>query len=79
MPNPFNEITKINYFLPSTISDGLINIYDLQGGQVLSYDISTPGEGYIEIQASKLNPGVYIYSLITANGDASSKQMIITE
>lgn len=78
-PNPFNLTTVIKYYLPESISSAQIKIYDLQGEQVLNHDINSTGEGSLKIQASQLNPGVYIYSLVAVNGYSDSKQMVITD
>ena len=38
-PNPFNTETTIEYYLPSTISNATLYIYDLQGKQIKSINI----------------------------------------
>ncbi len=79
IPNPFNENTSIKYSIHLITSYAMINIYDLQGGQVLSYKISNSGDGEIQIPASALNPGLYIYNLIVDGVEVGSKRMVLTE
>jgi hypothetical protein len=57
----------------------MINVYDLQGSQIRSYQIYQSGEGEITIPASELKPGIFIYNLIVDGAEVSSKRMIITE
>ena len=78
-PNPFNEKTCIKYSIPIIISKALVNIYDLQGSQVKSYEISNAGDGELLVPASELKPGLYIYNLIVDGVEVSSKRMVLTD
>ena len=55
MPNPFSEITMLNFVNIS--EDALLNIYDITGKQVLSQNI-LPGTESISI-GEELIPGIY--------------------
>jgi hypothetical protein len=77
-PNPFNHQTEIKYFLPSTESEGIIYILDLQGKILLEFKISNNGPGSIIINSSELEPGIYIYTLIIKGDEIDSKRMILT-
>lgn len=79
IPNPFNEKTRIKYSIPSIEHKAVINIYDLQGSQVKSYEIANAGEGELMVPASELNPGLYIYNLIVDGVEVSSKRMVLTD
>lgn len=57
----------------------LANIDDMNGLQLKSYPIQTKGNGSIIINASELQPGIYIYSLITDGQLIDTKRMIITD
>ena len=78
-PNPFNEKTCIKYSIPIIVSKALVNIYDLQGSQVKSYEISNAGDGELLVPASELKPGLYIYNLIVDGVEVSSKRMVLTD
>lgn len=77
-PNPFNTTTEIKYFLPHNFSTANLFVFDLQGNLLLSFELSTPGLGSIEISASQLNAGMYFYTLIVNNQEIATKKMILT-
>ncbi|MEX1014090.1 MAG: tail fiber domain-containing protein [Candidatus Paceibacterota bacterium] len=79
IPNPFNNNTTIKYVVPLTANSSTINLYDLNGKQLRSFDISPIGEGELTIPAFMLEPGIYIYNLIIDGIIVYSKQMIITD
>ncbi len=78
-PNPFNENTTVKYSIPSFESYALINVYNLQGNQIKSVEISNTGDGEIVIPVSELYPGLFIYNLIVDGYEVESKRMVITE
>jgi hypothetical protein len=57
----------------------MINLYDLQGKQVMSHSIYQNGIGEIIIPATELDPGIYIYNLIVDDYEVDSKKMILTD
>jgi len=78
-PNPFNTITEIKYFLPEGTTNAHIYIFNLQGTMLLSYILgSNNGFGSITINASELNSGMYLYSLVIGDKQVETKRMIIT-
>lgn len=79
VPNPFDEITKITYSIPEINSYAMINVYDLNGSQVKSYNIPNTGLGEIEIPASELQPGLFIYNLVVDGYEVTSRRMVLTE
>jgi hypothetical protein len=78
-PNPFNTATTIRYFLSSEAANAALYLFDMQGKLVDSYPIGGAGEGSIEISASGLQPGMYLYSLLVNNQEVDTKRMVITE
>jgi hypothetical protein len=78
-PNPFNITTYIKYYLPNTTNSAMIFIYNLQGTQMKSFNISGTGEGCITINGSELMPGMYYYSLIVDGNEVDTKKMILTK
>lgn len=78
-PNPFNTTTQIECLLPENVTNALIYVFDLQGSQVLCIPIAERGTATVQIEASSLRPGMYIYSLIADGKEIDSKRMIITE
>lgn len=76
-PNPFSEITQINYFVVSGVKASAINIFDMQGKLIKTIALKGTGKGSISISASELMPGMYIYNLITDGQEADVKRMTI--
>jgi hypothetical protein len=79
IPNPFNTTTTIGYFLPTTITNASIYVYDMNGVQLKSYSINQRGKGNITIQGSELIAGMYLYALIADGKVIDTKRMILTK
>jgi hypothetical protein len=80
VPNPFNSVTAINYRLGDNVKSAKICIYNLTGKQLQCYNLpATSGENTIEIRASLLQSGLYLYSLIVDGRLIDTKRMILTE
>jgi len=77
-PNPFNESTIIKYVLPIDCLSATINIFDMQDQPRKNIQLSTKGEGEVQINASELNAGMYFYVLIVDGKIIDSKNMILT-
>lgn len=78
-PNPFNAETSIRYTLPEDVINAEIYIYNLQGNQIKKYVISERGESNLQINASELDAGMYIYTLIADGKEIDTKRMILTQ
>ena len=79
IPNPFNKKTAIRYFVPENAVQSSLLVFDMQGKLIKTYPVSTNGVGNIEINANELQPGMYMYSLITGGKEIDTKRMILTE
>jgi hypothetical protein len=77
-PNPFKEQTEIRYFLPQTIQQAYICIFDMQGKMLKKLDASA-GDNILTIQGSELQAGMYLYSLIADGKEMDTKKMILTK
>lgn len=78
-PNPFSHETEIKYYVPENAGNAVLYVFSLQGNMLLTKPISQMGNGSIEISASELQPGMYIYTLAVDGQEADSKRMIIKE
>jgi len=78
-PNPFSQKTAIGYYLPETIQNATIYIYDMNGGQIKSIPIYSKGTGNIIINGYELRPGMYLYTLIADRQEIATKRMILTQ
>lgn len=79
VPNPFTESTNISMYIPESIQDAHLNIYNLQGTQLKTYIIN--GREYCEYEISgfEFNSGIYLYTLILDGMALESKKMILTD
>lgn len=78
-PNPFSSETRIEMFVPQSVANATLYVYDLQGKQVKSIAVTGRGATFETIHASELQAGLYIYSLVTDGKLVGSKQMVLTE
>ena len=78
-PNPFNENTTIDFYLPQSVQKATFYIYDLQGKQIKSFPVVQRENASIIIQASELLPGMYYYSLIADGNIVGTEKMILTD
>lgn len=78
-PNPFNTSTVIECTLADDVEDAFICIYDLQGKQMKRIGLSERGSVSCILDASTLQPGMYIYALIADGIEIDSKRMILTD
>ncbi len=76
-PNPFNPISTIKYQIPK---DGLVKlkVYDILGREVAELVNEKKQAGYyqVDLDASKLASGIYIYR-IQAGEFSSTKKMVL--
>lgn len=78
-PNPFNEETIIEYYLPATTNKANLYVYDLQGKQLKSIAVNQYENGQVHIYGSELQPGMYYYSLVADGKLIGTEQLILTK
>lgn len=78
-PNPFSVETRIAYLLPQTTQSATLYIYNMNGLQVAEYPISSFGEGSVVVEGGRLEPGMYLYSLVADGQVIDTKRMILTK
>jgi hypothetical protein len=78
-PNPFNPVTQIKFALAQT-TDVKLNVYNISGQLVsqLASGVMNVGVHAIDFDGSKLNSGVYYYTL-EVDGKAMTKKMVLTK
>ncbi len=79
VPNPFDAETRISYYLPTTTRSAQMLVFDMNGRQMRSIDISQMGEGSVAINGSDLEAGMYFYSLLADGQEVETKRMILTK
>lgn len=78
-PNPFNEDTEIRFYLPVTVNEARIYLYNMQGNQINNIIINQRNNGYEIIHGSELQAGMYMYTLIADGIEVDTKKMILTK
>lgn len=77
VPNPFNQTTLIRYKLTAEHSNASIQIFDLNGRLVKKIANLNTSEGEVTLTAKELEPGMYIYALISNGTPIATRKMII--
>ncbi|MFC2113476.1 tail fiber domain-containing protein [Bacteroidota bacterium] len=78
-PNPYSQDTKIDFYIPSEYTFATLNIYDMQGTQMKSYELKERGNSSLTVHGSEFNPGMYLYTLIVDGYEVDTKRMILTD
>jgi len=78
-PNPFTQNTQIRFYIPESVKNAQLCIYDLQGKQIKQIPIAQRGDGSQLISGSELPAGMYLYSLIVDGNEVDTKRMILTK
>ncbi|MDL2325763.1 tail fiber domain-containing protein [Bacteroidales bacterium OttesenSCG-928-A14] len=78
-PNPFNESTAIQCYIPEMVKKAELCVYDMQGNRLQCLLVSERGTTSVRIQGGQLAAGVYTYLLIGDGKTSEAKQMILTK
>lgn len=78
-PNPFDQSTTIRYYLPEGTEKAQLFIYNIDGQQVRSMELTETGEGAMTITAGELGAGIYFYTLYADGEVSQTRKMILTE
>jgi hypothetical protein len=76
VPNPFDDRTSIRFQLAPGVQSVTLSIFNLNGAFVRDYTLNG-NSGELEILASEIGKGMYIYSLNQNGQEIISKRMII--
>lgn len=76
-PNPSNENTVIEYFLPENSGKALINIYTQDNKLITSCSLNHKGNGQVSINHNKFDAGIYNYELVIDGNTIDRKQMVL--
>lgn len=77
-PNPFNERCTIQYgFKDLHASSASISVFALNGTLVKTYPIEIVEQGTLVIEASTMQPGTYLYTLVADGREVDTKRMIL--
>ncbi|HEV3325700.1 MAG TPA: T9SS type A sorting domain-containing protein [Puia sp.] len=79
IPNPFNQTTLINYYLPQTTGTALIRITGINGETIRSIALNGTGAGQLSVQTAQLAAGTYMYTLIVDGNLIDTKRMVLVK
>lgn len=72
-----NGLCEIEYTLPDAVKSAKLFIYSISGKLIQSQIIDGRGSGKLSIDASKLNKGIYIYTVMADGQSVRSQQIIV--
>jgi len=75
-PNPFGEITTVDYEIPTNTKNAKLDVFSMDGKLMASYDIQG-GAGKVEIQSNALQSGTYVYAINIGGANVATNIMII--
>ncbi len=78
-PNPFNQTTQVQYFIPYNVMIANLEIRDLSGKILKTLVLPDRGLAAIDIEEAALESGSYIYTLEVDGQLIDSKIMILTK
>ncbi len=78
-PNPFNDETQIQYYLPKGTQQAQLRITDLNGQVLKIVELQGAGEGQVNVSTNDLPSGNYQYSLFIGSKLFSTRQMVLTK
>jgi hypothetical protein len=76
VPNPFSDRTSIRFQLTPGVESATLSIFNLNGAFVRDYPLNG-NTGEVEILASDIGKGMFIYSLNQNGQEIISKRMIV--
>jgi hypothetical protein len=75
-PNPFQNQTVINYYIPEDVENAVLKITGVNGASVKDVVIYERGEGSIVIDGNDTGKGTYFYSLVLDGQKIASKTLV---
>jgi hypothetical protein len=79
IPNPFNQTTLINYYVPETAGHAFIKVIGMNGNTIKTIQLNNTGSGQITLQTATLVSGNYTYSLYVDGSLIDTKVMVLAK
>ncbi|NJK98472.1 MAG: T9SS type A sorting domain-containing protein [Bacteroidales bacterium] len=79
IPNPFDQTTTIEAYLPENTTSAELYIFNMQGIQLKKVAFTQTGKAEILVNASELQAGMYLYTLVVDGKEVDSKRMLLTD
>lgn len=78
-PNPVVENSVIRYYVPENMTDARVEIADLKGVVVQTYEIQEKGLSSMRVDTQSLGTGNYVYTLYVNGSIVDSRIMVVTK
>lgn len=78
-PNPFTVETEIRMYIPNSVRDAKVFVYDMQGKPYTTIPVKDRAKVSVKIDAGVLSSGLYLYALVADGNVIDVKKMILTE
>ncbi len=75
-PNPYSEMTTINYFLTEEVSKAQMLFFNSNGKLIQSVELTQRGLCALNVFASDLSNGLYTYTLVVDGKIVATKKMV---
>lgn len=75
-PNPFSNVTTIEYEIPVTTTDATLDVFDMSGRLIDSFNIQG-GKGTVDFNAKSLANGTYVYAINIGGANVATNIMIV--
>lgn len=76
VPNPFAESTVITYSIPESVQKAQIHFYNMNGQLIQTVELTSRGNGRINVFGSDLSSGTYLYTLVADGKIIDTKRMV---
>lgn len=78
-PNPVVDNSTIRYYVPENMTDARVEISDLKGILLQTYEIQEMGLSNLRLDTQSLATGNYVYSLYVDGNIVDSRIMVVTK
>lgn len=78
-PNPFGGVTTIPYYLPQNVRNAQLQVFTIEGQEVVRMELSDRGNAEVTLDGNLLNAGIYTYSLIVDGQRYQTKRMVVAQ
>ena len=78
-PNPVVDQSQIRYFVPENMADARVEIADLKGIVLQTYELEEFGLNTVQVDTQSLGTGNYVYTLYVDGKIVDSRIMIVTK
>ena len=76
-PNPFGDVTTIEYEIPANTANATLEVFNMNGKLMSTYDLQGGGTGTVEIQSTTLQSGTYVYAINIDGAKVATNIMVI--